>query len=85
MRLADRFPGNRDAVRRSRKNYSNPARGRPNCSKDGAVHGGLRMPRRTDEVFEDQFLASLYDHFTTWGADDDFYLQLAPRDWRTCA
>jgi SAM-dependent methyltransferase len=35
------------------------------------------MPRQSDEVFEDQFLASLHDHFNTWGADDDFYLQLA--------
>ena len=35
------------------------------------------MPRQADEIFEDQFLASLYDHFNTWGADDDFYFQLA--------
>jgi ubiquinone/menaquinone biosynthesis C-methylase UbiE len=35
------------------------------------------MPRQTDEVFEEEFLASLYDHFNTWDACDDFYLGLA--------
>ena len=35
------------------------------------------MPRQTDEVFEKEFFASLYDYFNTWGACDDFYLGLA--------
>src|SRR5258706_438514 len=35
------------------------------------------MPRQTDEVFEEVFLASLYDHFNTWDASDEFYLALA--------
>jgi len=35
------------------------------------------MPRQTDEVFEDPFFASLYDHFNTWDVCDDFYLRLA--------
>src|ERR1700726_736387 len=35
------------------------------------------MPRQTDEVFEEVFLASLYDHFNTWDACDEFYLALA--------
>ena len=35
------------------------------------------MPRQVDEVFEDEFLASLYDHFNTWDACDEFYLALA--------
>ena len=35
------------------------------------------MPRQTDEVFEDEFLASLYDYFNTWDACDEFYLDLA--------
>jgi SAM-dependent methyltransferase len=35
------------------------------------------MPRQTDEVFEEEFLASLYDYFNTWDACDDFYLGLA--------
>ena len=30
------------------------------------------MPRQTDEVFEEVFLASLYDHFNTWDACDEF-------------
>ena len=35
------------------------------------------MPRPVDEIFEDDFLASLYDHFNPWSASDDFYLQRA--------
>jgi SAM-dependent methyltransferase len=35
------------------------------------------MPRQTDEVFEEEFFASLYDHFNTWDVCDDFYLGLA--------
>src|SRR5579863_1204906 len=35
------------------------------------------MPRPVDEIFDDDFLASLYDHFNSWGASDDFYLQMA--------
>jgi SAM-dependent methyltransferase len=35
------------------------------------------MPRQVDEVFEDRFLALLYDHFNAWDACDDFYLGLA--------
>jgi 2-polyprenyl-3-methyl-5-hydroxy-6-metoxy-1,4-benzoquinol methylase len=35
------------------------------------------MPRQIDEVFEDRFFASLYDHFNTWDVCDDFYLKLA--------
>jgi SAM-dependent methyltransferase len=35
------------------------------------------MPRQVDEVFEDRFFASLYDHFNTWDVCDDFYLELA--------
>jgi SAM-dependent methyltransferase len=35
------------------------------------------MPRQVDEVFEDRFFASLYDHFNTWDVCDDFYLGLA--------
>ena len=33
------------------------------------------MPRQTDEVFKEVFLASLYDHFNTWDASDEFYLR----------
>ena len=33
------------------------------------------MPRQTDEVFEDLFLASLYDHFNTWDAAMNFILR----------
>jgi len=36
-----------------------------------------QMPRQTDEVFEDPFFASLYDHFNAWDVCDDFYLELA--------
>ena len=35
------------------------------------------MPQQTDEVFEDPFFASLYDHFNAWDVCDDFYLELA--------
>jgi SAM-dependent methyltransferase len=35
------------------------------------------MPRHVDEVFEDPFFASLYDHFNAWDVCDDFYLGLA--------
>jgi SAM-dependent methyltransferase len=35
------------------------------------------MPRQTDDVFEEEFFASLYDHFNTWDVCDDFYLGLA--------
>jgi SAM-dependent methyltransferase len=35
------------------------------------------MSRQADEVFEDEFLASLYDHFNAWDACDEFYLALA--------
>ena len=35
------------------------------------------MPRPADEIFEDTFLASLYDHLNPWSASDDFYLQRA--------
>jgi SAM-dependent methyltransferase len=35
------------------------------------------MPRQPDEVFEEEFLASLYDHFNPWDACDEFYLRLA--------
>ena len=35
------------------------------------------MPRQVDEVFEDSFFASLYDHFDAWDVCDDFYLKLA--------
>jgi len=34
------------------------------------------MPRG-DDLFEDEFLASLYDRFNPWAAGDDFYLGLA--------
>jgi SAM-dependent methyltransferase len=34
------------------------------------------MPPQTDEVFEDPFFASLYDHFNAWDVCDDFYLEL---------
>ncbi len=34
------------------------------------------MSQETD-LFEDEFLASLYDHFNPWGVCDDFYLGLA--------
>jgi SAM-dependent methyltransferase len=42
----------------------------------------LREPNRTmlqqtDEVFGDEFLASLYDYFNPWDACDEFYLGLA--------
>jgi ubiquinone/menaquinone biosynthesis C-methylase UbiE len=35
------------------------------------------MARQADDVFEEEFLASLYDYFNTWDACDDFYLGLA--------
>ena len=35
------------------------------------------MPRPVDEIFDDDFLASLYDHLNPWGPCDDFYLQRA--------
>ena len=35
------------------------------------------MPRQTDEVFEEEFFALLYNHFNTWDVCDDFYLELA--------
>lgn len=35
------------------------------------------MARQTDDVFEEEFLASLYDYFNTWDACDEFYLELA--------
>jgi SAM-dependent methyltransferase len=35
------------------------------------------MARQTGDVFEEEFLASLYDYFNTWDACDDFYLGLA--------
>ena len=35
------------------------------------------MPLPIDEVFEQSFLASLYDHFNPWTPSDDFYLELA--------
>ena len=35
------------------------------------------MPRQVDEVFENPFFASLYDHFNAWDVCDDFYLKLA--------
>jgi SAM-dependent methyltransferase len=35
------------------------------------------MPRPVDEIFDDAFLASLYDQFNPWGSSDDFYLQRA--------
>jgi len=35
------------------------------------------MPGQVDEVFEDPLFASLYDHFNTWDACDEFYLALA--------
>jgi hypothetical protein len=40
VRLAERIPGIWDALRPSRNNYSSPARGKPNCSKDGASTEG---------------------------------------------
>ena len=35
------------------------------------------MARQTGDVFEEEFLASLYDYFNLWDASDDFYLGLA--------
>jgi ubiquinone/menaquinone biosynthesis C-methylase UbiE len=35
------------------------------------------MPRPVDEIFDDAFLASLYDHLNPWSSSDDFYLQRA--------
>jgi SAM-dependent methyltransferase len=35
------------------------------------------MPRPVDEIFDDDFLALLYDHFNPWDACGDFYLQRA--------
>ena len=35
------------------------------------------MAQQTHDVFEEEFLASLYDYFNTWDACDEFYLELA--------
>lgn len=34
------------------------------------------MTRQTDDVFEEEFLASLYDYFNTWDACDEYSLGL---------
>jgi SAM-dependent methyltransferase len=35
------------------------------------------MTARDDDLFDDSFFASLYDHFNPWSASDDFYLERA--------
>jgi 2-polyprenyl-3-methyl-5-hydroxy-6-metoxy-1,4-benzoquinol methylase len=38
---------------------------------------GSKMQTVADEVFEREFLASLYDYFNLWTPSDEFYLQMA--------
>jgi SAM-dependent methyltransferase len=47
------------------------------ASASGISWNGLKMQTVADEVFEGEFLASLYDYFNLWTSSDEFYLQLA--------
>jgi SAM-dependent methyltransferase len=49
---------------------------RPPSAPDWMEAGSMLSDEQVDEVFDDEFLASLYDYFNPWTPSDNFYFNM---------